>query len=261
MESLDQEEEVENVSGALKFTPDKTDIQFKNVSFHYHPEHPILKDISFTVPEGKIVAIVGASGSGKSTIINLLLRFYDPIAGDILINDKDIRLLDQTSLRRNIGTVPQDTVLFNDTVEYNIGYGRIGASHEEIVEAAVFADLNSVIDRLPHGYNSKVGERGLKLSGGEKQRVAIARALLKYPKILLLDEATSALDTTSENKVQSSLRTVCKGTTCIVVAHRLSTVMHADQILVLGEGEIVERGTHQDLLRIGGVYADMWNKH
>ena len=259
-ELLEEEEEVKNVSGALNFIPDKTDIQFKNVSFYYHPEHPILKDISFIVPEGKMVAIVGPSGSGKSTIINLLLRFYDPIAGDIRINDNDIRLLDQTSLRRNIGAVPQDTVLFNDTIKYNIGYGRIEASHEDIAEAAVLADLNAVIDCLPDGYNTKVGERGLKLSGGEKQRVAIARTFLKHPKILILDEATSALDTTTENKVQASLSKVCKGITCIVVAHRLSTVMHADQILVLGGGEIVERGTHQELLIIGGEYADMWNK-
>ena len=206
------------------------------------------------------MAIVGPSGSGKSTIVNLLLRFYDPIEGEIRIDNQDIRLLDQTSFRRSIGAVPQDTVLFNDSIEYNIDYGKIGSSPEEITDVATLANLNDKIDTLPDGYKTSVGERGLKLSGGEKQRVAIARTFIRSPKLLLLDEATSALDTATEKNIQKSLMRVCKDRTCIIVAHRLSTVRNADQILVLGGGEIVERGTHQELIQRGEVYADMWRQ-
>jgi ABC-type multidrug transport system fused ATPase/permease subunit len=259
-ELLAEEEEIKDVPGALTFTPRKTDIQFKNVSFHYNQDQPILKNMSFTVPEGTMTAIVGPSGSGKSTIVNLLLRFYDPIEGEIRIDNQDIRLLDQTSLRRNIGMVPQDTVLFNDSIAYNIDYGKIGSSPEEIVEAVTLANLNEKIDTFPDGYITLVGERGLKLSGGEKQRVALARTFIRSPKLLLLDEATSALDTATERNIQESLLRVCKDRTCIIVAHRLSTVRDADQILVLGGGEVVERGTHQELIDRREVYADMWRQ-
>ena len=260
LDLMAEEEEVKDAPGALIFTPKKTDVQFQNVSFHYNLKQPILKNISFVVPEGTILAIVGPSGSGKSTIVKLLLRFYDPIEGEIRIDDQDIKLLDQTSLRRNIGVVPQDTVLFNESIEYNINYGKIESTFEEIKEVASLADVHEKINSLPDGYKTKVGERGLKLSGGEKQRVAIARTFLRSPKLLLLDEATSALDTATERNIQASLERVCKDRTCIIVAHRLSTVRDADQILVLVGGEIVERGTHEELIEKGEMYAEMWHQ-
>jgi ATP-binding cassette subfamily B protein len=235
-------------------------IRFENVSFAYMPERPILKGVSFEVPAGKTVAIVGPSGAGKSTVSRLMFRFYDVNDGRITIDGQDLRAVSQTSLRAAIGMVPQDTVLFNDTILYNIGYGRAGASQTEIEEAARLAQIDGFIRQLPDGYNAQVGERGLKLSGGEKQRVAIARTILKGPPILILDEATSALDTFTEREIQGALDQVSKGRTTLVIAHRLSTVVNADEILVLDHGRIVERGRHADLLAAGGVYAGMWNR-
>jgi ATP-binding cassette subfamily B protein len=220
----------------------------------------VLKGISFTVPAGKTVAVVGPSGAGKSTISRILYRFYDIQSGAVTIDGQDVRDVTQTSLRAVIGIVPQDTVLFNDTVKYNIAYGRIAATDEEIIQAARLAQIDSFIGLLPQGYDSMVGERGLKLSGGEKQRVAIARTLLKNPPILLLDEATSALDTGTEREIQSALGLVSRGRTSLVIAHRLSTVVDADEILVLDHGQIIERGRHSQLLALNGHYAGMWNK-
>jgi ATP-binding cassette subfamily B protein len=216
--------------------------------------------VSFTVPAGKTVAVVGPSGAGKSTISRILYRFYDIKSGRVTIDGQDIRDVTQDSVRAAIGIVPQDTVLFNDTVRYNIRYGRISASDQEIEEAARLAQIEPFIRQLPDGFNAMVGERGLKLSGGEKQRVAIARTILKNPPILLLDEATSALDTHTEREIQSSLREVSRNRTTLVIAHRLSTVVDADEILVLDHGEIVERGRHGDLLTKNGAYAAMWNR-
>lgn len=235
-------------------------VTFENVTFSYDPERQILKGISFTVPAGKTVAIVGPSGAGKSTISRLLFRFYDVAGGRILIDGQDIRDITQASLRRNIGMVPQDTVLFNDTIKYNIRYGRQTASDEEIVEAARLAQIAPFIERLPQGFDTEVGERGLKLSGGEKQRVAIARTILKAPPILMLDEATSALDTHTEREIQAALDTVSKNRTTLVIAHRLSTVVEADEIIVLEAGVIVERGTHDQLLAMDGLYRSMWER-
>jgi ATP-binding cassette subfamily B protein len=220
----------------------------------------VLKGISFHVPAGKTVAIVGPSGAGKSTISRILYRFYDISSGAVTIDGQDIRDVTQTSLRADIGIVPQDTVLFNDTIRYNIAYGRIGANEAEIKEAARMAQIDPFIRELPLGYDSMVGERGLKLSGGEKQRVAIARTILKNPPILLLDEATSALDTHTEREIQSALAAVTRNRTTLVIAHRLSTVVDADEILVLDHGAIVERGRHSDLLAKNGAYAAMWNR-
>jgi ATP-binding cassette, subfamily B, heavy metal transporter len=214
--------------------------------------------VSFTIPAGKRVAVVGHSGSGKSTLARLLYRFYDVSSGSIAINGASIRDVKQASLRAAIGIVPQDTVLFNDTIRYNIHYGRPGASEAEVVEAARAAHIHDFIASLPDGYESGVGERGLKLSGGEKQRVAIARALLKNPRILIFDEATSALDSKSEKAIQAELERIAVGRTTLVIAHRLSTVMDADQIVVMAQGRIVERGTHRELLAAGGEYARMW---
>lgn len=235
-------------------------IRFENVNFHYDANRPILHTVSFEVPPGKTVAIVGPSGAGKSTISRLLYRFYDVTGGRITIDGQDLRDIQQNSLRKVIGMVPQDTVLFNDTLHYNIAYGRSDASHDEIVKAASMAQISDFIDRLPDGFKTEVGERGLKLSGGEKQRVAIARTILKAPPILILDEATSALDTHTEREIQAALDQVSKDRTTVVIAHRLSTVINADDIIVLEAGRIVEKGQHEDLLKQNGLYASMWNR-
>ncbi|MDX9732362.1 MAG: ATP-binding cassette domain-containing protein, partial [Bdellovibrionales bacterium] len=233
-------------------------IDFKNVSFSYSPDRAILKNVSFTVPSGHTVALVGPSGSGKSTVSRLIFRFYDPVEGAVLIDGQDLRHVQQASVRKAIGIVPQDTVLFNDTIGYNISYGRPDASESEMKTAAKLAKIDQFIARLPQGYGALVGERGLKLSGGEKQRVAIARTILKNPAILVFDEATSALDTQTEQGIQQSLREVAKNRTALVIAHRLSTVVEADCIIVLKEGEVVERGRHEELLAMNGEYAKMW---
>ncbi|MBT7485649.1 MAG: ABC transporter ATP-binding protein/permease [Rhodospirillales bacterium] len=233
-------------------------IEFRNVSFRYDPRRPVINDISFKVPAGKTVAIVGPSGSGKSTIPRILFRFYDVDEGDVLIDGQDVRTVTQDSLRAAIGIVPQDTVLFNDTVYYNIAYGNPGATPAEVEDAARHAAIHDFVMNQPDGYQTKVGERGLKLSGGEKQRVAIARTILKQPKIMLFDEATSALDTHTEKEIQESLRKVSEGRTTLMIAHRLSTVVDADEIIVLDAGKISERGSHTDLLIQDGPYAKMW---
>lgn len=231
---------------------------FEQVSFAYHPERPILSGLDFTIPAGHTVAVVGQSGAGKSTLSRLLFRFYDVTGGRITLNGQDIRTLSQNTLRQHIGVVPQDTVLFNDTLFYNIQYGRPDASVAEIEAAAKAAQLHDFIASLPEGYETRVGERGLKLSGGEKQRVAIARTLLKNPSILIFDEATSALDTHTEQAIQTQIEQIARGRTTLIIAHRLSTVMNADEILVLQQGQIVERGQHQVLLAANGVYTRMW---
>ncbi|HVV28535.1 MAG TPA: ABC transporter ATP-binding protein/permease [Rhizomicrobium sp.] len=257
---LNQPQEVRDKPGARPLKVMGGEIRFEDVVFGYDPERVVLKGISFTVPAGKTVAIVGPSGAGKSTISRILYRFYDIQGGRVTIDGQDIRDITQESLRAVIGIVPQDTVLFNDTVRYNIAYGRIGASEAEIREAARLAQIDKFITELPLGYDAMVGERGLKLSGGEKQRVAIARTILKNPPILLLDEATSALDTGTEREIQGALGEVSRDRTSLVIAHRLSTVVDADEILVLDHGRIVERGRHSHLLALGGQYAAMWNK-
>ena len=236
----------------------QAEVRFDDVHFAYHAERPILSGISFSIPAGKTVAVVGPSGAGKSTLARLLFRFYDVSAGRILINGQDIRSLAQDSLRAHLGVVPQDTVLFNDSLFYNLQYGRPGATQQEVAEAARLAHLTDFIARLPKGYETPVGERGLKLSGGEKQRVAIARALLKNPPVLIFDEATSSLDSVSEQAILGALREVAVARTTLVIAHRLSTITHADEILVLDGGRIVERGHHAELLALGGVYAGLW---
>ncbi|RWG10568.1 MAG: ABC transporter ATP-binding protein/permease [Mesorhizobium sp.] len=245
-------------AGPLKVSAGK--VEFRDVHFSYDSNRKILKGVSFEVPAGKTVAIVGPSGAGKSTISRLLFRFYDVQRGQVLIDGQDIRDVTQESLRAVLGMVPQDTVLFNDTIAYNIRYGRIGASEEEVRKAAELAQIGPFIEKLPEGYRSMVGERGLKLSGGEKQRVAIARTILKAPPILMLDEATSALDTQTEQEIQAALDLVSKGRTTLVIAHRLSTVISADEIIVLKDGQIAERGTHAALLRQQGLYASMWDR-
>jgi ATP-binding cassette subfamily B protein len=246
--------------GATPLIVHKGEIAFDNVRFHYDRERPILRGVSFKVPAGKTVAIVGPSGAGKSTVSRLLYRFYDVTGGAIRIDGQDIADVTQGSLRAAIGMVPQDTVLFNDTIRYNIEYGRPGATREEIENAARMAQIHQFVLGLPKGYDTVVGERGLKLSGGEKQRVAIARTILKAPPILILDEATSALDTMTEQEIQSALRRVSQNRTTLVIAHRLSTVVDADEIIVIEKGRIVERGTHRALLAMGGVYAAMWSR-
>jgi ATP-binding cassette subfamily B protein len=258
MSLLKIQPEVEDRPGAPALAVKRGMVAFRHVDFRYDPRREILRDVDFTVPPGASVAIVGPSGAGKSTIARLLFRFYDVTDGAIEIDGQDIRDVTQDSLRRAIGVVPQDTVLFNDTIYYNIAYGRPGASRAEIEEAARLAHIHNFIAALPDGDETMVGERGLKLSGGEKQRVAIARVILKAPKILIFDEATSALDTKTEREIQASLAEVAAGHTTLAIAHRLSTVVDADQILVLDQGRIVERGTHRELLARGDVYAEMW---
>jgi ATP-binding cassette subfamily B protein len=235
-------------------------VRFEDVEFSYDPARKILRGISFEAPAGHTIAIVGPSGAGKSTISRLLFRFYEPSSGRITIDGQDIAEVTQASLRAAIGMVPQDTVLFNDTVLYNVRYGRNDASDEEVQRAAEDAQIDGFIRSLPQGYGAHVGERGLKLSGGEKQRVAIARTMLKGPPILVLDEATSALDTFTEREIQAALERVSRGRTTIIIAHRLSTVVHADEILVLDKGVIAERGAHDDLLARGGLYAALWSR-
>jgi len=252
--------DVKDAPSATPLRPGAGAIEFDHVSFAYDPRRTILNDVSFRVPAGAKVAIVGASGAGKSTISRLLFRFYDVTAGAVRIDGQDIRDATQASVRASIGIVPQDTVLFNDTIYYNIAYGRPGASPAEVEEAARLARIHDFIMAAPDGYQTMVGERGLKLSGGEKQRVAIARTILKRPRILLFDEATSALDTRTEREIQSSLREVSRGHTTLVIAHRLSTIVDADEIIVLAEGRIAERGTHVALLARGGLYAAMWQR-
>ena len=255
---LERDREVADAPGAPALRIEGAAVRFENVSFAYEAARPILKNLSFEIPAGKKVAVVGPSGSGKSTLARLLYRFYDLNAGRILIDDQDVRGVSQGSLRRAIGIVPQDTVLFNDTVAYNIAYGRPGASREEVEGAARAAHIHDFIAATPKGYETMVGERGLKLSGGEKQRVAIARTLLKNPPILIFDEATSALDSRNERAIQAELEAVGQNKTVLVIAHRLSTVVDAHEILVMEQGAIIERGHHEDLLARGGRYAQMW---
>jgi len=264
--------DMENMFSLLEVAPTTNDnledipqsndaeIRFENVSFDYDVRRTIIKNISFTVPNGKKVAIVGPTGAGKSTISRLLFKFYDPKEGNIFINNTNINKISQNSLRKIIGVVPQDTVLFNDTIYYNIAYGNTGATKEEVISAAQNADIHDFITILPDGYETIVGERGLKLSGGEKQRVAIARTILKNPKIFFFDEATSALDTSTEKEIQKNLENVSKGKTTLIIAHRLSTAANADNIIVLDQGAIIEQGTHESLLLEKGKYFEMWGK-
>ena len=255
---LEREREVADATGARDLVVSDGTVRFENVSFAYDPTRPILHGVSFEIPAGKTVAVVGASGAGKSTLARLLYRFYDVTGGRITLDGQDIRAVTQASVRRAIGIVPQDTVLFNDTVGYNIGYGRTGAGTAEVESAARAAHIHDFIASTPKGYATMVGERGLKLSGGEKQRVAIARTLLKNPPVLIFDEATSALDSANERAIQAELKSAAQGKTALVIAHRLSTVADAHEIVVLDGGRVAERGTHVDLLTRGGRYAEMW---
>ncbi|OZA49895.1 MAG: metal ABC transporter permease [Hydrogenophilales bacterium 17-61-76] len=255
---LNRPREVEDAPDARALDVVAGKVKFEQVNFAYNPDRPILHDVSFTIPAGKTVAAVGSSGAGKSTLARLLFRFYDVGSGSITIDGQDIRRVTQDSLRAAIGVVPQDTVLFNDSIYYNIAYGRPDATREEVIEAARAAHILHFIEGLPQGWDSIVGERGLKLSGGEKQRVAIARTLLKNPAILILDEATSALDTKTEKAIQGELLEIAKSRTSLIIAHRLSTVVEADEILVMEGGYIVERGRHPELLAKNGMYAHMW---
>ena len=257
---LDVPAEVRDAPDATPLAPGAGEIRFEDVRFGYRPDREILKGVSFTVPPGRMLAIVGPTGAGKSTISRLLFRFYDVTGGRVLVDGQDVRGMTQQSLRAAIGVVPQDTVLFNDTIRYNIAYGRPGATDAEIENAARLAQVHDFVTRLPDGYATRVGERGLKLSGGEKQRVAIARTILKDPRLLILDEATSALDTRTEQDIQAALRDVARNRTTLVIAHRLSTVVEADEIIVLQEGAIAERGSHGALIAAGGLYADMWRR-
>jgi ATP-binding cassette subfamily B protein len=257
---LEEAPEIKDKPGAKPLVVTQGTIRFENVSFSYDPDRRILDDVSFEVPAGRMVAIVGPSGAGKSTISRILFRFYDIEAGRVTIDGQDIRDVTQKSLRAAIGVVPQDTVLFNDTVLYNIRYGRGDASDKEIREAAELAQIDAFIRTLPAGYQTMVGERGLKLSGGEKQRVAIARTILKGPPILMLDEATSALDSHTEKEIQDALDRVARDRTTLVIAHRLSTIVQADNIIVLEKGRLVEQGTHAKLIAKGGLYASLWNR-
>jgi ABC-type transport system involved in Fe-S cluster assembly fused permease/ATPase subunit len=255
---LMESEEIKDKSGASDLVQGDASVRFENVNFSYEPNRQILFDMSFDIPAGHNIAIVGHSGSGKSTISRLLFRFYEVNSGRILVNDQDIRNITQKSLRATIGIVPQDTVLFNESIYYNIAYGRPDASCEEVFEAAKSAHIHNFIESLPDKYETTVGERGLKLSGGEKQRVAIARAILKRPEILIFDEATSALDSKSEKAIQEELKRIAANRTTLTIAHRLSTIADADQILVMDRGKIIERGSHQELLVAKGFYAHMW---
>jgi ATP-binding cassette subfamily B protein len=255
---LGEQREIEDTPDAVPLVVERAAVHFDHVDFHYEPERQILFDVSFDIPAGHTVAVVGASGAGKSTLSRLLFRFYDVNAGRILIDSQNIREVTQTSLRAAIGIVPQDTVLFNDTIYYNIAYGRPESTRAEVLQAARSAHIHAFIESLPQGYESMVGERGLKLSGGEKQRVAIARAILKNPAILIFDEATSALDSRSEKAIQDELRLVAQNRTTLVIAHRLSTIVDSHQILVMDKGRIVERGTHRELLTQQGLYTQMW---
>ncbi|MBN9580896.1 MAG: ABC transporter ATP-binding protein/permease [Afipia sp.] len=257
---LSRNPDVKDRPGATPLHVSAGVVRFEDVQFSYDPERPILKGLSFEVPAGKTVAIVGPSGAGKSTISRLLFRLYDVSGGRITIDGQDIRDVTQASLRASIGMVPQDTVLFNDTIRYNIRYGRWDATDAEVEEAAAMAQIDAFIRMSPHGYETEVGERGLKLSGGEKQRVAIARTILKGPPILVLDEATSALDSHTEQEIQDELEKVSRNRTSLVIAHRLSTIVGADEIIVLDQGRIAERGTHAQLLAASGLYASMWNR-
>jgi ATP-binding cassette subfamily B protein len=252
--------EIKDKPGATPLKVAEAEVSFDTVSFAYDQERPILRDLSFTIPAGKTVAIVGPSGAGKSTVSRLLYRFYDVTGGRILVDGQDIAGVTQKSLRAAIGMVPQDTVLFNDTIRYNIRYGRPDATDAEVEAAAKMAQIHDFVMSLPKGYDSLVGERGLKLSGGEKQRVSIARTILKGPAILILDEATSALDSFTEHQIQEALKKVSENRTTLVIAHRLSTVVDADEIIVLDKGMVAERGTHEKLLRKQGIYHAMWNR-
>lgn len=257
---IGKDPEIQDKPGAPPLVVPAGEVRFEDVHFAYIPERPILKGISFTVPAGRTIAIVGPSGAGKSTISRLLFRFYEPQRGRILIDGQPIADVQQVSLRAAIGMVPQDTVLFNDTIEYNVRYGRPNATAQEVEDAARLAQIDRFIKSLPEGYATSVGERGLKLSGGEKQRVAIARTILKGPPVLVLDEATSALDSFTEKEIQDALDRVSEGRTTLVIAHRLSTVINADEIIVLDKGLIAERGHHRDLLAANGIYAALWNR-
>lgn len=257
---MEQNREVSDVPHAAQLANRGAEVRFSHVGFSYESKRQILFDVDFTIAAGTTTAVVGHSGSGKSTLARLLFRFYDVNSGAITVDEQDLRAVSQASLRHAIGIVPQDTVLFNDTIEYNIAYGRTGASKEEVIAAARAASIHDFIESLPDGYATMVGERGLKLSGGEKQRVAIARALLKNPAILIFDEATSALDSKAEQAIQAQLKDIARDRTTLVIAHRLSTIADAAQILVLDHGRIIERGTHPSLLAAGGAYAQMWQR-
>jgi ATP-binding cassette subfamily B protein len=255
---MELEPEIQDRADAPALRLSRGEVRFQHVCFSYQPEREILRDVDFTIRPGQKLAVVGHSGAGKSTLSRLLFRFYDVTGGAVLVDGQDVREVTQESLREAIGVVPQDTVLFNDTIYYNLAYGRPDATREEIEAAAGMAHIRQFIESLPHGYQTLVGERGLKLSGGEKQRIAIARAILKRPRILIFDEATSSLDTQTEQAILETMREVAEDHTTLVIAHRLSTVVDADQILVMDQGRIIERGSHRQLLAKAGVYSEMW---